>query len=936
MQTFLRQVAQRIWAEHQHDMDRVLVVFNNRRAGLFLRKQMETLSEKPFFLPKIIGIDELISKLGNQQIAPHEFLLFELFDIHNSMEGVERRFETFEEFISLGEMMISDFSEIDLYCVDAAHLFNHITEHKRLGEWDVSGNPLTPFQEKYLNFYKSLYTYYSELRRRLEGKGTAYAGMAYRNVAENIDSMIDSIDFNHIYFVGFNALSACESRIIDCCVRRGVGTLICDGDEYYFKDETQEAGRFLHANAERFPGIGGFENHFAQKNKTIHIINCPENILQAKTTGLIIRQLLSDSEHPAAAQDTAIVLADEKLLLPMLNSLPEQVKTTNVTMGFPFIYTGINALATNILALYCNARDGKFYHVDITNILSDNLIEKYLDTRNLYSHVSDIVNTQKIIRATGKEIESMLEGIEKAKDLMFIFENASPTVDETLTLLKRLFALFNSASLLESNIKEKESLACFVQTINYLEEIQSTYHFITRIETLQNIYQRLANRRSVAFYGEPLQGLQLLGVLETRSLDFSNVIMLSVNEGTMPSGKNTNSLIPLSLKRQYNIPGFEEKDAVYAYNFYRLLQRADNIWLLYSSDAEGMGKGEPSRFILQIKNELAVRHPNITIQEETVAAINRKNTYSSEEKGIQKNANTMKRLDEMAQNGFSPSALNRYRNCPLQFFYGDILGARERQDMSEELEANELGSFIHEILKEIYLRDSDHIIKAETLEKALQETGNLVDATFKQMVLKGRSEDGKNHIYSEVAKMQISHFLKGEIETLKKGTRIEISLLEDPMTMPFEFVQNAVSKTVNINGIADRVDFADGMLRIADYKSGSVKSEELFVADKTPNPHDVPDKWFQVMTYATLYCFKHKYKGPFTAGIFPLRTLSSDFLPVSWEGEKEMDFSHIERFRELLSTLLAEIFNPEESFYAIPDKVRCEYCPYARICDKQR
>jgi CRISPR/Cas system-associated exonuclease Cas4 (RecB family) len=912
-----------------------LVVFNNRRACLFLKGHLKVKDDKPYFMPSIKGMDELVADLGNAVIMPHEFLLFELYDIHRRPEHSWRKFDSFEEFIPMGEMMIGDFSEIDLYCVDARQLFSHIEEHNRLGEWDVSGKELSEFQEKYLNFYKSLFNYYTELQNRLKAKRQAYTGMAYRNVAEQIDSLVDSLDCSHIYFVGFNALSNSEARIIECCVRRGIGSLLCDGDEYYFSDDTQEAGNFLRANAKRFPNIGGFDNHFAQKEKTIHIINCPENVLQAKATGQIIRQLMSNTDQVAKAQDTAIVLADEKLLLPVLNSLPEQVKSTNVTMGYPFVLSDVNNLVTNLLALYCNVRNNKFYHVDITNVLSDVLIAKYLEAKDIYASITDFINQQKIIRFTKDDIALMLRKKDKYEHLMFLFENTSPTVDEVLSMLRRLFTLLTTENVFDGNTKEKESLACFIQIANYLEELQKPQKYIERLETLQKIYQRLAQRRSVAFYGEPLQGLQLLGMLETRSLDFRHLIMLSVNEGTLPASKKDNSLIPLSLKRIYGIPTIEEKDAVYAYNFYRLIQRSDEVWLLYSSDAEGLGKGEPSRFILQIKNELAMRHPNIKVQNEVVVANNHPMPDSGKIQAEKKDGITLQGINELAKKGLSPSALNRYRGCPMQFFYSDILGVQERKELSEDLESNELGTFIHEVLKDIYLRDSDRIVKAATLEDALREIDTLVDSSFQKEVLKGRSDEGKNHLYSEVAKMQLSHFLKKEIESIKRGKRIEISLVEDAMSNTLIVAQKGVPQEVVVKGIADRVDIVDGMLRIADYKSGRVEQKELAVADAEPDPHKVPDKWFQVMTYAWLYCHKHNYNGPFTAGIFPLRALSSDFMSVGWEGAKELNHSHIERFEELMGKLLTELLDPSVDIVATPDKNKCIYCPFTRICDSK-
>ena len=913
-------------------MGRVLVVFNNRRAGLFLQKQMLSLSEKPFFLPRIIGIDELVSQLGNQQIAPHEFLLFELFDIHRNIEGDERRFETFEEFISFGEMMICDFSEIDLYCIDARQLFNNLSEQKRLGEWDISGAPLTPFQEKYLNFYRSLFDYYTQLHQRLEAQGRAYSGMAYRYVAEHIDSMIESLDYSHIYFVGFNALSACERRIIDCCVKRGIGSLICDGDEYYFDDKRQEAGHFLRENALRFPGIGNFENNFAQRKKTVHILNCPESVLQAKATGQIIKELIAKKEQTIQIQDTAIVLADENMLLPVLNSLPAEVNATNVTMGFPFALTNINNLAIKLFALFCNTRKGRFYYVDVIAVLSDTLLSNYLGTRDLFSKTTNWINQRKAIYLAKDDISLMFRDVDISDKVMFLFENSELSADAALANLRQLFSLLSASDSLGNNVKEKEALACFIQTLNYLDELQEQYHFIERIETLQKIYNRLAQRRSVAFYGEPLQGLQVLGMLETRSLDFNHIVLLSLNEGTLPAGRTNNSLIPLSLKHAFGIPTFQEKDAVYAYNFYRLLQRADDVWLLYSSDAEGLGKGEPSRFILQVKKELAVRYPNITIEEEVVAAYNLPPEAPSGPQRMPKDSRTLKRLKELSENGFSPTALNRYRACPLQFFYSDVLGIWERDDISEELESNELGTFIHNILKDIYSRDTDKTIRATTLEKALDDIDNLVDSRFQSEVLKGRSSEGKNLLYNEVAKLQLKSFLKKEIDILKKGSTIEVKLVEDNMELMLPLQSQGINYPVVIKGIADRVDLINNQMRIADYKSGKVEERELAVSDAAPDPHNVPDKWFQVMTYAWLYCRKHNYSGSFQAGIFPLNALKSRFMNASWEEAKALENSHMERFEEVLCNLMAEILDPQTDFVATPDKSVCRFCPVARIC----
>ena len=926
MEPFLYNVAKRLWDSYKGELDQVLVVFNNRRAGLFLQNHLKSMDSRPFFLPRIIGIDDLVNELSNCPIVPHEFLLFELFDIHRSLEGVERRFETFEEFMNFGEMMVRDFSELDLYCVDVKKIFENLHDLKRLGEWDIGGQPLTSFQEKYLNFYKSLYLYYSRLRQRLQEQGRAYTGMAYRTVAEQIETLADTLNYKHIYFVGFNALSNCELKIINCLVRQGKASVIFDGDSFYFDDKSKEAGLFLRRHASMFPNADHYENHFAEGKRTIHIVNCPENTLQAKVAGLIIGGLQTDR--------TAVVLADESLLLPMLNSLPENVVSTNVTMGFPYIFSNTHNLVSKLLSLYSRSRDDGFYHTDIVSVLSDHLIERCIGADNLHSTAEAFIYDKKIIRLTTDDIRSLLHSTDHGRDILFLFETECPSVNEILALLRKTAELLENSTIFSSNNKEKESLASLLQTIDYLDELQQNYSFIETTETLQRIYQHLAQRCSVAFYGEPLHGMQLLGMLETRSLDFSNIIITSVNEGILPAGRNENSLIPLSLKRAFGLPTFEEKDAVYAYHFFRLIQRADNVWLIYNSDDEGMGKGEPSRYIMQVINELAPQYQNIDIKEEAVSAFSSPRNHTPIQ-SVKKDSRILQRLEALAANGLSPSMLNRYRNCPLQFYFGDLIGAAEQDEMSEEVMANELGTFIHAILCRIHEPYKGTTLPVEALEKALESLDDNIANTLKDNLLKGRSREGKNHIYGEVAKMQISNFLKNEIQFLKDGHELKMVMTEDGMAIRLDGVGNNDSPVV-INGFVDRVDTVDGILRIIDYKSGKVTSKDLCVDEAVPDTHKVPDKWFQVMTYAWLFFNKHpEYRCKhFLSGIYPLRALKSGFMPASWEKEELMGSKQLDGFGDILKTLVDEMLNPEIDLIATDDKDNCQYCPYKQSCHK--
>lgn len=934
--SFLASVASQIFHSHPDGLADILVVFNNRRAGLFLQREFLKLGDKPFFLPRIIGIDDLVGELSGLRIVPHEFLIFELYDIHCSLV---KEPEPFEDFISLGETMLGDFSDIDLYNVPADKILGNLYSLKQLGEWNLDSNKLSDFQKRYLDFYNSLLSYYSELHNRLKNRNEAFSGMAYRHLSENIDTLAPNLKEKYIYFVGFNALSACESNIIKWFETNGLGKLICDGDGYYFNDPQQEAGLFLRQNALRHNINTDFGNFFADNEKTIHIVNCPEYVLQAKAAASIIDNN-GKEENSTWSSGCAIVLADEKLLLPMLNSLPASIDTVNVTMGLPYSITGIHLLVTKIFALYINRRNNKFYHTDIVNLFSDNIISKLLKTNSAHALVSEKLYADKSIYLTTDEIKNLSQLIPEAVKIMFLFE-CDGQVDSILNALHHLVEVINSSGCIDSVVREQEALACLLLTVNYLDRIREKYNYILRLESLHRIYLRLANLRSIALYGEPLKEMQLLGILETRNLDFDRLVILSVNEGTLPSGRSSNSLIPFSLKRAFGLPTHEEKDAVYAYNFFRLIQRAKEVWLLYNSDAEGMGKGEPSRFILQIRNEMAARLPNIKVDFKSADVKNSQNQQKNIDTSA-KDERTMLRLKDMAKVGFSPSALNRYRNCPMQFYLGDVLGVREQEELTEEVESNEIGTFIHKILCDIYSRDADKIIRRKTLVDALEELPQTLEKGFHDELLKGRSGEGKNRLYVEVSKMEITSFIKKEIEKLDNGHSIKMVLTDDkPITLPIKIDKPFINFAVNINGTTDRVDYYDGQLRIADYKSGGVNVDDLRVKKSIESPRDPSDKWFQVMTYAWLFCRSSGYNGSFVSGIFPLRALSSDFISATWEAEegttfspedKEMNIKHIECFETLLCDLLSELLNPAIDFTASPKKYACDYCQFKSMC----
>ena len=971
METFLKQVARRIADAHPQDTDRVLVVFNNRRSLRFFQRQFTSLG-RTMFLPRMMAIDDLVADLSGLKIVPNEFLLFELYSIHFELEGENRKYKTFDEFISFGDLMMADFSELDQYCVDAADLFGNLHDLKAIGEWDIEEPKLTPFQLDYLHFYRSLYEYYRRLRERLLSQGKAYSGMAYRHAAEEVSGKwkVESGEWEAIYFVGFNALSECERRIIGEYVRRGVGHLLTDGDPYFMEPD-QEAGHFLRKHGSEFPSIvPSGPSLFAQGKRRITIVECPENGLQCKLAGHLLSagefgvrssesgvgcctQITPNSElcSPNSIDNTAVVLADESLMLPCLSALPEGDYSVNISMGFAFCDTGMHLLATRLLSLWRNADRRGYYHSDLLAVLSDRHIGRLLGIPDLRRRTTRFLREGNIIRCPGSEVLAFLG----SDTLAFLFQTVGTrravsaeecpdtcghgtpcpySVEQWLDMMRQLVAAIVDSKMLENNRKELQAAGSLVEVLDYLGELQQTYGYITDLDTLEKIYLRIAQRHQIPLIGEPLSGLQLMGMLETRNLDFGRVILLSAGEGVLPASRSNSSLIPFELKRQFGLPTYQEKDAVYAYNFYHLLLRAEEVYLVYSSESEAMGKGEPSRFIRQVEHELAPRF-GIEVKHLVVKADS--NIAGSGEQGAGsklpatglKNESVMQRLRELAQRGFSPTVFDDYIECPLRYYYTRVLGISSDDALEEDLDASQLGTAIHNVLCDIYAPynndlqpDSHRLVEAEGLRRALDELPQYMQREFGSLFLHGRAAEGRNHYLHSVAEAQLRRLLQKEIALLEQGHTLEIVGLEKelgPLTL---------DEGICIKGKADRIDRFDGRLRIIDYKTGSLQDKEIAYSS-TPNRSGevvVPGKWFQLMCYALLY------GQPCSAGIYPLRHLTSDVRLASWDGATDITPAMLADFRAMLTDRCRELMDPSVPFAATAKPTHCHYCAVRTFC----
>lgn len=925
METFLKKIAHRIATEQPRDTDRVLVVFNNNRSKrVFLNHFMSEVSLG--FLPQVMTFDELVLSLGGLQVVPGEFLLFELYNIHIQLGGDERKYQTFEDFISFGDLMVSDFSEVDQYMVAADKLFAYISSEKDLDAWDVEGGQLTDFQRRYLDFYHSLHQYYTLLRQRLFEQGKAYSGMAYRHVAEHIAQLADPCPWQAVYFVGFNAMSRCELAIIDHYVRQGVGHTLTDYDTYYL-DEAQEAGRFLRQHMERFPELRpSGPSIFGQGKREVAIVECPETLLQCKYAA----QLLSEkqaTDPQFSLEDTAVVLADERLLMPVLNALPYTVDKlqANISMGYAYADSMVHALALKLFSLYRQHTAQGYYHTDLQALLSDRHISAHCHDPDLGRKTEHYLRSGNRIRCTGTDLQPLLPDA----TLHFLFPDTTPAPQQCLDILRQLATLLAATDLMAADRKETQALGSLVEVLDNLCLLHSTYPFITNTDTLEKIYTRLAQHHQIDLIGQPMKGLQILGMLETRNLDFRHVILLSACEGIVPGGRGGNTLVPQRLKHEYGLPTYDEKDSVYAFNFYRLLHRAGNVYLFYSSEVEEAvkGKGEPSRFIRQVERELAPAF-GIEVKHYLVGADTKLTAGTPPPLGRKTEA-VVRRLSDMAASGLSPTSFSDFVDCPLKFHLARVLRINERDTLDDDLDAAELGSAVHHVLQRIYDPLLGRPLREADMQAALDAFRSLLHEEFEERSSHGRSTAGRNHFLRSVAESQLHHLLGNELDLLRQGHSIEVLATEEDID-PYPLLEQPAR--VMIKGTVDRVDIFDGTLRIIDYKTGSLTDKEITYAEP------LPGKWLQLMWYALVYTKAHPSAmatghGALTTGIYPLRNLRSDVRLARWDGDTRITPDRLHEFEQMLREKAEELMNPGLDFVATPSASACRFCPAAAFCD---
>ncbi len=890
-------------------------ILPSRRAGIFLKHQLSSLLHQPIFSPQILSIEEFVEELSGLKSIPNSELLFKLYETYKSLTK-SSEVEPFELFSKWAQILLQDFNEIDRYLVDHKKIFEYLSAIKELDHWSIEEQQ-TDLIKTHLKFWKKLKDYYLDFTDKLLASKQGYQGLIYREAANNLEIYIENYPNRKHMFLGFNALNESESTIIQGLLQNDLASIYWDIDRVFVEDNIHDAGLFIrqHKDEWKFFKKNPFNwltSHYSE-GKNVEAIGVPKLIGQAKYIGQILDQLRLKDEK---LSNVAVVLGEESLLAPVLNSIPKSIAHVNVTMGLPLKYVPLASLFELLFTTHKNNPE-KFYYKNVIDIISHPSIYGLFETAsgNSSSDIAGYIQKNNLVYIAHSEIKQIAtDSISNLIDLLFkSWEDYPKTAlvncSKIILRLKEYLTLNKSF-----NTLELEYLYRFNILFNQLSELNSKYDYLDTVNALYGIYKELLSLETLDFKGEPLEGLQIMGMLESRVLDFETVIISSVNEGVLPSGKTNNSFIPFDVKIENGLPTFKEKDAVYTYHFYRLLQRAKNIYILYNTEIDALKGGEKSRFITQLEIEGIHNIKHSTVSPEVPV------TEKNLEQILKTDAVLMK-LKLLSSKGFSPSSLTNYIRNPIDFYYEKVLDIEEFENVEESIAANTLGSVIHDTLEDFYKPLENRFLNQVHLNDCKSKIKATVTKHFKKLYKEGDFTKGKNLIIFEIAQRYILNFIETEIESLDNGNEIKIIAIETEENVELKI--DGLDFPIKLNGKVDRIDQFNGVTRVIDYKSGKVDQNKVEIVnwEDMTTDYDKYSKSFQVLCYAYMMHQKSKIQLPIEAGIISFKNLNSGFLKF---GKKDTQYSRtkhqmitddtLANFESELKKLILEICDPKVDF----------------------
>ncbi len=898
MITFLEETLIKI-KESYTDISQLTLILPSKRACGFLLNYLKSNNQKTVFAPKIISIEEFIEEVSGLKIIDSTELLFESYNIYLKTSPDQEK-DSFEVYATWANTLLNDFNEIDRYVIPTNSFFNYLSSIQDINYWGVQKEK-TALIENYLKFWNSLSSFYENFKSNLLNSNTGYQGLVYREAAENIEYYKSNKGTIPHIFIGFNALNNAEQIIIQELIEEENSRIYWDADNYFIKNKSHSASFFIRKYISEWnffnTSLPNYISDNYRNNKIFNIIEVQKNISQVKFVGELLSKLSEED-----LKQTAVVLADENLLNPLLHSLPSSIEKVNITMGVTLKSFPITVFFNMLLSLH-ESESNNYYYKDVIALLNHPI------TTKIYPNSFQLIGRITKNNITYLSFKKLLELSSQKEDLILSllfgdWKNKSTYAIKTCLKIILLLKTIELATI------ERVSFFQVYEAFQKIESLNRKFDYFKTIKTVKKLFAEIASTTTIDYQGDAYNGLQIMGVLESRVLDFKNVIITSVNEGVLPSGKSNNSFITYDLKKEYNLPTYTEKDAIYTYHFYRLLHRAENITLLYNNFSDGLNTGEKSRFISQIEMN---KNKNHKIYKEILTP--KISVYKTKKKSVDKTMEVIEELKKIASKGFSPSSLTSYIRNPLDFYYEKILGIREVDEVEETVAANTLGTIVHDTLEIFYKPFEGQKLSLDVLNEMKEKINNEVEKQFIKTFYGGDYKKGKNLIIFEVAKQFVLNFLNFEIDQLKKGNEIKILSIESDLAVPLPIL--GLDFPINIRGKVDRIDEFNGIIRIIDYKTGIVEPGNLEISNWENIISDYKySKIIQVLAYALMTNNKLPNKN-MEAGIISFKRLKKGFMKFGLKGKPKQTIITIDilaEFTDELKDLILEIFNKEIPF----------------------
>ena len=957
METFLKQVAHDLYNKTEGNFTKVAIVFPNKRASLFFNEYLAQESDRPIWSPTYVSISELFRQSSDLSIADPIKLVCDLYKVFQKATGSK---ETLDDFYFWGEMLIADFDDADKNMADTHALFSNLKDLNELMDnydfleegqkealsqffHNFSINQVTELKQRFISMWNVLGDIYTEYKALLESQSIAYEGMLYRQVIEQLD--VEALPYNKYIFVGFNVLNKVEHTLFKKLNEAGKAMFYWDYDTFYLNKTPHEAGEFIRRNLRDFPSelpASFFDN--LNQPKEVTFIESPTENGQVRYLPQWIRENLTSQE-----KETAVVLCNEALLQPVLHALPDNVKHINITMGFPLSQTPAYSFVNALMELHTsgyNPNNGRYLFAEVISVL------KHPYTRQLSPEAEKLEQTL----TRDNRFYPLPSELKQDNVLELLFTPRRNNLDLCSMLseaLKEVAVIYQQQAASHSDAFDqlyRESLFKTYTLVNRFHTLIESKELNVQAGTFQRLLTRVMSSSSIPFHGEPAIGMQVMGVLETRNLDFRHLIMLSVNEGQLPKAGGDSSFIPYNLRKAFGMTTIDHKIAVYAYYFYRLMQRAEKVTLVYNTATDGINRGELSRFMLQFLIEWG--YPVLRKQLEAAQS-----PQDSTPIIIEKTPDVMERMKSVfdIRNNpkalISPSALNCYLDCPLKFYYKYVALLSAPDEVTADIDSAKFGSIFHYAAEHIYKDLTAHgkLISKENLETLLKDEVRLqtyVDNGFKELFF--NLPPNEQPEYNGIQLINSAVIVKYIQQLLRNDLRYAPFTFIGSEQRIFENIEICTSTgdiQSRIGGIIDRIDSKGESLRIVDYKTGGdadtpANVQSLFIPDKKRSNYV-----FQTFLYASIVCKKLREKNDnrlvAPALLYIHRAASENYSPVIQMGEPRKPKEPVDNFaqhegdfRENLKTLLEDIFNPDISFTQTEIEDKCAYCDFRALCKK--